>query len=372
VTSKYRFANFLLWAGFGAALLGTLFLGCARNRHNDAPPVSFDGKSEDLKHTVVVPTLDTPIPEGKSAIWCASFQMAWNNLKNDIAKGPIQVQGGEACADRLNRAEQSEDDLDPGGFYSAAGLVKDGIIQKIQSDMAQKFPSVPKPAFRQDLLDVAVAYGYLKAEVPFQHPFLENEGPAAFHIQGENPKKVRFFGVPREAVEKDVREQIDYLFFDIDQRSYAVDLCKSSSPNQLVLACLPRKSTLSEILSEVSQQSSEYSKQEHRFRFDHGDFLLVPNMHWRIEHHVKEIEGQDKPLLNPSMKGTWIDLAVQVIDFKLDRQGAAVASESKALTKKGGFDLAFDRPFLIYMKKRGAKHPFFVMWVDNAELMIKK
>ena len=30
----------------------------------------------------------------------------------------------------------------------------------------------------------------------------------------------------------------------------------------------------------------------------------------------------------------------------------------------------FDRPFLIYVKKRGADYsPFFVMWVDNAELM---
>jgi hypothetical protein len=30
------------------------------------------------------------------------------------------------------------------------------------------------------------------------------------------------------------------------------------------------------------------------------------------------------------------------------------------------------RPFLIYLKKRGAGHPFFVMWVDNAELLITK
>jgi hypothetical protein len=95
-------------------------------------------------------------------------------------------------------------------------------------------------------------------------------------------------------------------------------------------------------------------------------------MHWRIEHHIKEIEGPDKPLLNPSMKGTWIDQAIQVMEFKLDSQGAAVFSSAKELTKKGGLDFMFNRPFLLYMKKRGAKHPFFVMWVDNAELLIKK
>jgi hypothetical protein len=31
--------------------------------------------------------------------------------------------------------------------------------------------------------------------------------------------------------------------------------------------------------------------------------------------------------------------------------------------------LHFDRPFLIYLKKRDAARPFFVMWVDNAELL---
>jgi len=32
--------------------------------------------------------------------------------------------------------------------------------------------------------------------------------------------------------------------------------------------------------------------------------------------------------------------------------------------------LYFNKPFLIYVKKRGAEYsPFFVMWVDNAELL---
>jgi hypothetical protein len=30
---------------------------------------------------------------------------------------------------------------------------------------------------------------------------------------------------------------------------------------------------------------------------------------------------------------------------------------------------AVDGPFLIYLQKHGAAHPFFVMWVDNAELL---
>ncbi len=356
----------------GIAVLGivAIFLLLQRNPAGEISyPLSFDGRSDRLSRTVILPTLDSPIPKGKSAIWCASFQMAWNKLKSEVAKGPIQVSRGEETANRLNQAEQSEDDLDSESFYATAGLIEKGIIEKIQADMAQKFPDVPMPVFRKDPLDVAVAYAYLKAEVKFKHPFLDNRDAAAFMVRDENPTEVRFFGVPRKAVEENLRNQVDLLFFDFDGYQYALDLCKSSSPNQLVLASMPKKSTLSETLSVLNKKSAEYSSKEHPFRFEHGDVLLVPNMHWRIEHRFKEIEG--KALLNPSMRGTWIDQAIQVIEFQLDRQGAAVASESREITHKGGNNFAFNHPFLLYMKKRGAKHPFFVMWVDNAELLIK-
>lgn len=107
---------------------------------------SFDGSSEALEQTVVVPTLDTPIPTNKSVIWCSSFQLAWNHLKLDVARGPIQLQNAEAIADRLNRAEQTEDDIDVQDYYAAAGFVKDGIIEKIQSEMRRNFPDTRPPA----------------------------------------------------------------------------------------------------------------------------------------------------------------------------------------------------------------------------------
>jgi hypothetical protein len=368
--SKVGVAKFAGLIATGVFVL-LAYLGWHSNRDDAPPPLSFDGSSENLRQTVIVPTLDTPIPEGKSAIWCASFQMSWNRLKDEVGKGPIKIQGAEAIADRLNRAEESEDDLDKESSYSAAGFIKKGIIEKIQTDMAQKFPEVPMPEFRRDPLDVAVAYAYLKAEVRFKHAFFNNPEPG-FTFRDENPSEVRFFGLAGKEAAEELRNQVELLFFKHEDYSYAIDLCKSSAPNQLVLASLPKKSSLSQLLSDLEKKSTDYLSQDHQVRFEHSDLLLVPNMHWRIEHEFKEIEGADKPLLNPSMQGTWIDQAIQVIEFELDRKGARVASEAREITHKGGHLFVFNRPFLLYMKKRGAKHPFFVMWVDNAELLIKK
>ena len=89
----------------GIAVLGivAIFVLLQRNPAGEISyPLSFDGRSDRLSRTVILPTLDSPIPKGKSAIWCASFQMAWNKLKSEVAKGPIQVSGGEETANRLN------------------------------------------------------------------------------------------------------------------------------------------------------------------------------------------------------------------------------------------------------------------------------
>jgi len=37
-----------------------------------------------------------------------------------------------------------------------------------------------------------------------------------------------------------------------------------------------------------------------------------------------------------------------------------------------GKHLIFDKPFLFCLKEKNGKYPYFAMWVDNAELMLKK
>ncbi len=61
--------------------------------------------------------------------------------------------------------------------------------------------------------------------------------------------------------------------------------------------------------------------------------------------------------------------AEQMIDFRLDRSGAKL--RSRAVSRADSVELRFyvNRPFLLYMKRRDADQPFFVMWVDNAELL---
>ena len=107
--------------------------------------LKFGEGGSELEATVVVPTLGAPIPGGKSALWCSSFQLAWNRLKDDVVREPPVIRDAEEVTKSLNDAPHSESDLPPGSFYTAAGWAKDGIVERLRKEMSERFPSAPRP-----------------------------------------------------------------------------------------------------------------------------------------------------------------------------------------------------------------------------------
>lgn len=374
-----------LWLGIVGALVlgGVLALLWRRNPGwveeveppDDPVAMSFDGSSEGLRQTQIVPTLDTPLSPGKSAVWCSSFQLAWHELNREVFKGPVQLRNAQEVADRLNRAKQTRADLPADSYYVAAGLIRDGIVERIQREMAAKFPGVPRPAFNPRPR-MALAYAYLKAGVRYQHCFFNNTEPFLFTAASGKQSAVRSFGITDRQKLKDnnfdsFRGQVEVLWQQGDE--FAVDLCKQSTPNQIVLARMQRGATLADMVADVRARLEAGSGQQ--AHLGEEDTLLVPLMHWHLEHRFRELEGPDKSLVHPTLPGMYLGTAFQMIEFKMDRRGAEVASEvtigwdGPALGQPSRYH--FDRPFLICMKKRDAQQPFFVMWVDNAELLAR-
>src|SRR5262249_11987561 len=152
----------------------------------------------------------------------------------------------------------------------------------------------------------------------------------------------------------------------------ALDLSRESNPSQLIMAKMKRGRSLAEMLAAIGR------KIEHRDRrwkpsLEETDILLIPNIHFQIEHHFTELEGRNKVFLSPrDLRGLFLRSAVQIVHFQLDRNGASVSSAARIAVGGGRPPFAFDEPFLLYMQKRGTQQPFFAMWVDNAELLQKR
>jgi hypothetical protein len=381
--SGSRCARCVALAGLLSALL---IVGCdqpvaKRSRPKGQPsppdnsPPSLVASTSDLKRTVVVPTLDTPFPKTQSAIWCSSFQLAWNRVEKDFTGGPVQLRNAEVMAGRLNRAEESEADLEAADFLVAAGSLKD-VLATLESELPRRFPgsTIPKIDGPPNSL---IAFALLKAGVRYSYEFKDNPQPLFFTDAAGVKTPVHSFGLlptansPDDSDSHFARKLASLLYVSGDEHhpsEFAVDLCRETQPYQIVAACLTRKETLAATLADLEAKIKD-SPRLANYRLDE-DELLVPNMSWRIAHHFHELEGPDKIVQNGSAKGLFVAAAVQEMEFKLDRHGAEIFSASYMAFADGGpKELHFNRPFLIYLKKRDAARPFFVMWVDNAELL---
>ena len=65
--------------------IGASVCGC-KEKQKISVQSALENSPTALKETVVVPTLDSPMPTGKNVVWCSSFQLAWNKLKEDVCR----------------------------------------------------------------------------------------------------------------------------------------------------------------------------------------------------------------------------------------------------------------------------------------------
>ena len=332
--------------------------------------MTFNGHSQELKQTQIVPTLHTPVEQGSNVVWCASFLSAWKVLQQDIAGEPVELEGADEHCSLLNEADDPKDSIPPGALYAAAGWVQKGIIDTIRDTVQKTFPTKDPPSFPGIAADSFLTYAYLEANVSFELPYFQNREPFVFTDGSGNKTTVSSFGIRPEDdyAYYNLRNQPAILYIKRDEqyqlREFGVDLCRRSDPSQIVLACTEPRGTLMETISSFQQKIEPSQNHE---GLDANDVLLVPDLFWQLAHDFGEFEG--KLFKNENLKGQAMDVVRQDILFQLDRSGAELKSEAKQYCLPMPSHYLFDRPFLIYMKNRDAQSPYFAMWVGNAELL---
>ena len=383
-TSRFGVRSWTLCLVVCLAIVVVLFFVLSPRPAKYVPaPMTFDGDSKDLKQTQIAATLDTPLQKGKNVIWCASFLSAWKALQTELAAEPIELAGGDKLVDLLNDARDLRPDIPADCLYTAVGWNDKGIIKKIRTDLKHGFPESQPPDFPDIEKNSFVAYSYLAANIKFSRPYFQNREPLVFTDDLGHKTNINSFGI---------RPEDEYAYFELRAQSrvlfrkggprdsdleFAIDLCASSSPSQVVVARIPRQKSLAAALARVKKGMAESEERKRNDpdlaaileRVGPNDVLLVPDLFWRVSHRFTNLER--RTFKNTKLLGQRLDHAQQDILFRLDRSGAELRAEAKLYCKPVPTRFVLDRPFLIYMKKRGAQSPYFLMWVDNAELLHK-
>ena len=169
-------------------------VGCRQDSTEPLPP-SKPISAEQLRQTDVLPHLEGSITAGRNYVYCATFQLAWNQSQDKIFGEPIRLAGSPPMAkDLLLGGKLTEAILPPGSYLVRAGLVKDGVVDKIREELERRFPNATlhAPDHMED--QWAIAYAYLERTLSFREAFDRLKEPLVFQSK-HGPVKVACFGV---------------------------------------------------------------------------------------------------------------------------------------------------------------------------------
>lgn len=321
-------------------------------------------------NTIITPHMGDNIIAGRNILYCMSFQLAWDALKNDIIKEDIRMENEPLLVRFLNKSISSKNDIDKSSYVAMAGLGKDKIIEKIQKALKIKFenntPVLNTKLRPNDIL----AYAYLYKNLKFTKKFEKIE--TGINFNGEN-RTVEAFGINKYSVaKKELARQVEVLYYKNDD-NFIIRLKPKSAGDEIILAKIKHGNTFFNTIENVKTKISSAKPSG----LENGDSLKIPKFNFDIGHEYKELMNKQLKLKKPYFNGYIIAEAMQQIKFKLNEKGAVLKSAAKILMMETALqepktrNFIFDKPFLVYLKGKKGNYPYFAMWVENEELMEK-
>lgn len=366
--------RFILYLSILLAII-TLMYSCSNNNTastietpTGTEPSLFTANAEDLTRTLVSPVLTSTVPDSTNVIYCASFQLAWNKLRQDYARGPVRLTGNPPFVDELNAGDFTQSDIAEASCLTLAGQYNEGVLDRIGQEMRDKF-SAPMPNIqpfprenRENSSDYMI-YAYMEKKLIFANAFE--------HIS----QGINFAGTQVSAFGK-INSRDDFAqqaILYMDTTGLAVELVPQGGTDCIYLAQMTQPTTLEAGWNILRQRLGHPGDTR---CFGESDRLLIPKMNFSILRDYTELLG--KRFVNATMQSYSISMAIQDIRFRLDERGAVLKSFAviAATPCSAPIDetvyLEFDRPFLLCLKEKGIANPYFVMWVDNPELLVRQ
>lgn len=105
-------------------------------RYSDNNDIDTDNYKNTEELSTVL-TLEDKIQD--DTIWCGTFQLLWNDLKNDLAKQDIVFSPQLEVIENLNKETFTVDDLSEKYYYKKIGTPSIELKQEIENAIKDKF-----------------------------------------------------------------------------------------------------------------------------------------------------------------------------------------------------------------------------------------
>jgi hypothetical protein len=329
-------------AVFFVPILWLALNACKPSSHTLPAVTSLD----DLKQTAFVATLNNQLPPGKNIIYAPTILYAWNEVKAEVDSNLATPSHASADFALLNSSKGFVNSLNKGD-YQTETEVNGGYV-------------TARASFHIDL--------------PFAHHFDAVPGGISF-----DHKKVLAFGM--NAVNYKITNSARILFYK-DDDNFALQLTPKDTLHAIILIKgLKTNATFNDVLKQTTAwiNAGEVDQNNKaaawRYNFNDADSIAIPVISLNLETNYKTLEGQT--FLSKGKQYT-LQTAWQRTAFLLDENGAIVESEAIAAAdsvaipeKMHPKNMVFDKPFFIIIKRLDKQNPYFMMKVENTELLTR-
>jgi hypothetical protein len=340
-------------------------------------------ESTQLQGTIIAPYLEQDIPAGKNVLFCSTLQLAWNALEDEVIGEKILLEGEPSVVKALGKRLATRKDLSEDCYVAMAERLSEEFLQRLNRALKEKFGDQAPPEVKEAIPPGAprfLAYAYLFKNLEFLVPFELIPDELSFY-SGDNALEGRAIAFGMEEYKDEGRQQemarqvraIQYLNGD----QFLIEMESKSKDDRILLAKINPRETLLKTVEAVEQTArGGCSTQPH---LKEGETLRIPALNFNVKHTFAELSG--KRFVNKGKEDWAIDRAIQWTRFRLNQKGALLKSEARIYAQacEPGPSpnyvpprrFVFDKPFLICLKQKGARYPYFAMWVGNTELMVK-
>lgn len=321
----------------------------------------YDKKElNETKGVDVVPTLSDKVSADTS--WCPTFQLIWNDFKNDIVKQNIKFDKKLDMLDNLNKEDFTKNDISDSYYYKIYGRKNLELKNKIETAIKEKFNQTSDILDQfdwssdaldsgKDVIDRYFLYSMLYREFEFNKKF------DTFNDKFKEIENVKYFGIIKDNDE--IRDQIKVYYYN-DENDFAIKLITKNNDEVIVIKN-PKGETFEEIYNNIKGKETT--------DFNSDDNFMMPKIDFNVLREYNELENRKIETIDGIYT---IEKAIQSIKFSLDEKGGKVKSEA-------GMDVKFettasdkkirnfyvDDTFALLLKESNKEKPYFALRVDD-------
>lgn len=309
-------------------------------------PIAEEVKLSALKHTEFSSSLETEISENKNSIYTPTLLFAWDEIQGELKSGAVLTSKNSEEFRKFNASKTHNDALEADEYEAKVTLIDDAI----------------------------------KAEAYFKK-LLEFENQFASYTMNFDSTPVESFGM--RSYNYSTVDAARIVYYEDDQHFILKLIPKDRSQQILLAKGLPNYSTLAEgveLTNEWIAKGKELAQDDQhswKYHIAEDDQFSIPKIQFNISTNFNELEGQTFTAYDSSMHV--LVTAFQRTALTLNEHGAIVESYAYAVADSAGVEMVethpknlnLDQTFLLIMKNKIKENPYFVMKVDNSELLVK-